>query len=122
MLRFSGRHVRQVLVLALSLIAGWSVFSQVVKADTCLACHGPYEKLSADTANYSGWISGEKLSPHRYFPHDTKDIPECVFCHKPHPIPPSASDIKAMLNVKPTYCYECHHMGQMTCGDCHPIP
>ena len=40
------------------------------KAD-CLGCHGPFEKLIESSGNYAA-PSGEKISPHRYVPHDSK--------------------------------------------------
>ncbi len=89
--------------------------------DTCLGCHGPFDKLASATANYP-WPSGDKTTPHRYVPHDSKDIPECSNCHNPHPQPPTASDITAMANPNPKWCYDCHHTGTLACGTCHPVP
>ena len=91
--------------------------------EACLACHGPYDKLAAETANYSGWLGGEKTTPHCYVPHklhDPEDIPDCVRCHRPHPIPVSS----AQGLPKPTvdWCYTCHHKGVLQCGSCHPVP
>ena len=51
--------------------------------NTCLDCHGPFDKLIKVSANYVA-PSGEKISPHRYVPHDSKlekDIPDCSHCH-----------------------------------------
>jgi hypothetical protein len=89
----------------------------------CLACHGPYDALISATANYNGWVNGEKTSPHRYEPHDSKnvkDIPECRNCHrKPHPLPPTASDIAAMDKPDNKFCYSCHHRKVLQCWTCH---
>jgi predicted CXXCH cytochrome family protein len=88
----------------------------------CLACHAPYDKLTAATADYHGWVGGETTSPHRYVPHeskDAKDIPDCTNCHAPHPVPPSASDIKAMPAPNTKYCYTCHHAMILQCHTCH---
>jgi predicted CXXCH cytochrome family protein len=68
------------------------------------------------------WPNGDKQSPHRYVPHDSKNIPACSNCHKPHPVPPSAADIAAMANPNPQWCYTCHHTQVLTCGSCHPVP
>ena len=92
--------------------------------DACLACHGPFDKLVSASANYV-WQNGDKQSPHRYVPHastDIKDIPECSNCHKPHPVPPTASDIAAMAKPDPSWCFGCHHTGTLQCGTCHAIP
>ena len=86
--------------------------------DTCLACHGPFDKLITASANYL-WPNGDKKSPHQYVPHKSKDIPECIKCHKPHPLPPTASDIAAMAKPDPEWCYSCHHAGVLRCGTCH---
>ena len=84
--------------------------------DTCLGCHGPFDKLTAATADYA-MPSGEKTSPHRYVPHKSKNIPECGNCHKPHPVPLAS---KAGLPKGETdYCYTCHHQGGLECGTCH---
>lgn len=92
-----------------------------VGKDVCLGCHGPFDKLVSATANYV-WPNGDKQSPHRYVPHDSTEVLECSNCHKPHPLPPSASDIAAMANPNPKWCYSCHHTGTLTCGTCHPVP
>ncbi len=88
--------------------------------DACLECHGPFDKLVSATANYNAWQGGEKTSPHRYVPHDSKDIPECSNCHKQaHPLSPTAADISAMPKPNPQWCYTCHHAGVLQCGTCH---
>ena len=93
--------------------------STVVKSsnETCLGCHGPYEKLISATANYKMPRGGEKMSPHVYEPHNTKDIPECINCHKPHPVPLTSKEGLPKPNVD--WCYACHHTGTLTCGGCH---
>ncbi len=91
-------------------------------SQACLACHGPYDKIMAATASYV-LPSGDKVSPHQFVPHDSTNVPDCTNCHKPHPIPPTASDIAAMQNTSPKYCTECHHTGNMeSCAICHEIP
>ena len=109
------------LLLAMAFFVGGLLPAQTGSTvDTCLMCHGPFDKLVGATSDYA-WKSGEVQSPHRYVPHDSKTIAECTYCHKPHPVPPSASDITAMAGPKPDYCYECHHTKTFTCGTCHPI-
>jgi hypothetical protein len=90
----------------------------------CLNCHGPFEKLVASSDK---WVapSGEKTSPHRYVPHDSKkdeDIPECLQCHTAHaPDAPPAHGTVDLSKVKVDYCYEtCHHEKNFTsCKQCH---
>ena len=90
----------------------------------CLGCHGPFDKLIQVSANYVA-PSGEKTSPHRYVPHDSKqekDIPDCSHCHTQHPLSPlpdKASIDLSKVNVE--WCYTCHHEKNFTsCKDCHP--
>jgi hypothetical protein len=89
----------------------------------CLACHGPFDKLIAGSTNYVA-PSGEKTSPHRYVPHDSKekaDIPDCLKCHTAHaPNPAKGSIDLAKININ--YCYTtCHHEKTLTsCKQCHP--
>ena len=85
--------------------------------DTCLGCHGPFDKLTAATAGYA-MPSGEKTSPHRYVPHKSKNIPECSDCHKPHPVPLVSK--AGLPKAETDYCYTCHHQGGLECGTCHP--
>ena len=85
--------------------------------DVCLQCHGPYDKLVSANANYNGWEGGETTSPHRYVPHDSKDIPECSNCHKPHPVPLTSTE--GLPKPNGTWCYGCHHKRVLKCGTCH---
>jgi hypothetical protein len=94
------------------------------QASSCLDCHGPFDKLSASTA---GWKapSGEKTSPHRYVPHDSKqpdDVPDCKNCHAAHPqTPPPASGSIDLSKVTVEWCYKtCHHEKTFEpCKKCH---
>ncbi len=86
--------------------------------ETCQSCHGPFDKLVA-SANYQA-PSGEKISPHRYVPHnatEVKAIPECSTCHEPHPVPLPANVPKGDVQ----WCYTtCHHKHTFqACKDCH---
>jgi hypothetical protein len=89
-------------------------------AQKCLACHGSFDKLAEKTANYKA-PSGETTTPHRYVPHaDKKDIPECIECHMPHPVP--LEDIsKVYKPERLPYCYGgCHHASNLQpCKSCH---
>jgi len=90
----------------------------------CLSCHGPFEKMTAATDKYTA-PSGEKISPHRFVPHDSKkddDVPECTNCHAAHaldPLPTHGSVDLSKVDVK--WCYEsCHHEKNFTsCKECH---
>ena len=85
----------------------------------CLECHGPFEKL-ASTPPFFVAPSGEKVNPHRYVPHDLKDIPDCVSCHKPHSATPTAAEIASLPKPNVTSCFECHHTKSLeNCQDCH---
>jgi hypothetical protein len=91
----------------------------------CLSCHGPFDKLVEVSDKYTA-PSGEKISPHRYVPHDSKkeeDIPECANCHVAHPLDPlpvPGSVDLSKVNVQ--WCYTaCHHEKNFTsCKSCHP--
>jgi hypothetical protein len=93
-------------------------------AGDCLDCHGPYDKLIEISARYVA-PSGEKTSPHRYVPHDSKlekDIPECTRCHSAHPLSPlPARSSMDLSKVGVEWCYTCHHERNFTsCKECHP--
>ena len=91
----------------------------------CLDCHGPFGKLIEASGKYVA-PSGEKTSPHRYVPHDSKlakDVPDCTHCHTAHSLdslPAKGSIDKSKLNVE--WCYTtCHHEKNLTsCKECHP--
>ena len=90
----------------------------------CLHCHGPFDKLIAATASYVA-ATGEKTSPHRYVPHDSKlekDIPACSQCHTAHPLSPlPAKGSIDLSKVKVEWCFTCHHEKNFqSCKDCHP--
>lgn len=116
-------------ILSCCLILGWSGIvqgadkpnqssTQNSKA-TCLSCHGPFEKFINQTLKYQ--TDGQTINPHKTVPHDSKkieDFPDCVTCHKPHPLPPPTGykDKKVDLTV----CYDCHHNYQFQpCSNCH---
>jgi hypothetical protein len=96
-----------------------------VSRDECLNCHGPFDKLIEASVKYVA-PSGEKGSPHKYVPHNSKqaeDVPECSHCHQPHaldPLPKKGSIDRSKLGVQ--WCYEaCHHEKNLTsCKQCHP--
>ena len=93
------------------------------KAD-CLGCHGPFDKLVEASDKYVA-PSGEKISPHRFVPHDSKkeeDVPECTKCHVAHPLDPLPAQGSVDLSkVNVQWCYDsCHHEKNFTsCKDCH---
>jgi len=89
-----------------------------VEKSMCLACHGSFDDIAAATAGYKA-PSGETGTPHRCVPHKEKtDIPECVECHKPHPIPPE-SEVEKPKDIE--WCYTgCHHAKNLqACSTCH---
>jgi hypothetical protein len=91
----------------------------------CLNCHGAFDKIIEASAKYVA-PSGEKTSPHRYVPHDSKkeeDVPECSHCHTAHPLDPLPA--KGSIDLSKTdvqWCYDaCHHEKDLTsCKKCHP--
>jgi hypothetical protein len=91
----------------------------------CLRCHAPFDKIIEASAKYVA-PSGEKGSPHRYVPHDSKqeaDIPECSHCHTAHPLDPlPAKGSIDMSKVGVKWCYDtCHHEKDLkSCKECHP--
>ena len=93
--------------------------------NVCLSCHGPFDELIEATADYVA-PSEEKTSPHRYVPHNSKevaDIPECTQCHTAHPLDPLPESGSIDLSkVGVQWCYEsCHHQQDLTsCKECHP--
>ena len=90
----------------------------------CLDCHGPFDKLIVATTNYVA-STGEKTSPHRYVPHDSKlakDIPDCTHCHTAHSLSslPAKGSID-LSKVSVEWCFSCHHEKNFrSCKDCHP--
>lgn len=113
-------------VLALTLAPGvaGSASRSSARAPSCLDCHGPFDKLTASTAAWKA-PSGEKTSPHRFVPHDSKktdDIPDCKNCHAAHPPaspPPAGSVDRSKITVD--WCYTtCHHEKTFEpCKNCH---
>ena len=90
-----------------------------IEKSMCLACHGSFDDIAAATAEYKT-AEGAAVNPHRYVPHaEKKDVPECVECHTPHPIPlESKEQVVRPKNLD--WCYGCHHMRDFqTCKTCH---
>ena len=90
--------------------------------EACLNCHGPYDKLVSN-ANYQA-PSEEKITPHRYVPHSSKDskaIPECSNCHETHPVPTTEKALSSLPKPDVQWCYTtCHHKNTFQlCKDCH---
>jgi len=91
--------------------------------DDCLKCHGPFDKLAGETAGYMA-PSGEKINPHVYVPHtsrEAKAVPECTNCHEPHTVPAKAAKTAAQPKPEVEWCYTtCHHRNNFEpCKDCH---
>jgi hypothetical protein len=94
-----------------------------VSKDACLECHGPFDKLAGVQAGYVA-PSGEKINPHVYVPHtsrEAKAVPECTNCHRPHGVPPKAGEIAALPKPDTQWCYTtCHHNNNFeSCKHCH---
>ncbi len=82
----------------------------------CLECHGPYEQLASAEPGFA-FSPDLKINPHRYVPHDSKEIPDCTGCHEEHPVPPT-EPVKKPTSV--AWCYACHHTQDFSdCKQCH---
>jgi hypothetical protein len=88
------------------------------KAELCLGCHGPFDKLKARTAAYTA-PDGVKVNPHLNVPHDSKNVTTCTECHEVHPLPVTGPVKIAKATMQ--YCYAaCHHTNDFTpCVQCH---
>lgn len=85
----------------------------------CLSCHGPFEKLASAPPFFVA-PSGEKINPHVYVPHDLKEVPDCVSCHKPHSANPTDAELASLPKPTVTSCFECHHKQNFeNCQKCH---
>jgi predicted CXXCH cytochrome family protein len=104
--------------------AGQPAVNATVTQNTCLACHGPLEKLVKASPNYA-IPDGTKVNPHitiDYFakkPHASSEgVIECTKCHTPHLVPLASA--KDMPKADVTYCFSCHHEENFTpCSECH---
>ncbi len=125
------------IVLCLSVVAFFAylksgampLFAQTAPAtgatakEACLKCHGPYDKLAGAPAAYAA-PSGEKINPHVYVPHSSKEakaVPECTNCHQPHALPPNKAQIKSQPAPEVQWCFTaCHHDNNFQpCQNCH---
>jgi predicted CXXCH cytochrome family protein len=136
-----GHHLTRIILVSLFFVIGTFLFAESVFAAgpakaakpqppavpakvekttmACLKCHGPFEKLISAPPRFVA-EKGEKINPHRYVPHDLKDVPECVSCHKPHSATPNAGEIAALPKPGVKTCYECHHKENFaSCKSCH---
>ena len=85
----------------------------------CLGCHGPFEKLASAPPGFVA-PSGEKVNPHLYVPHDLKEIPNCLTCHRPHSANPTPAELAALPKPTVKTCFECHHKENfVSCQTCH---
>jgi len=121
--QFRSVFIRVIVVCLAMSLGVWSSIGAEVSRDMCLGCHGPFDKLVTAAPSYVA-PSGEKITPHYYVPHTSKEakaIPECSNCHQPHPVPPTAADITAMGKPGVEWCFTtCHHENDFTpCKKCH---
>lgn len=90
-----------------------------LSTNPCLGCHN-YNKLLALEPKFI--VKDEPVNPHRYIPHDSKEIPDCTSCHEPHstsPLPKGPEDVD-MSKVNVEMCFSCHHLQNLTpCESCH---
>ena len=86
-------------------------YTQMVPKDSCLKCHGPYDKLVSAKPSYTT-ESKEIINPHVYDPHDKRDsknIPDCTNCHQPHAMDTKSAEMKSVSKPDVKWCYSCHH-------------
>jgi hypothetical protein len=82
----------------------------------CLDCHGPFDKLASAEPSFA-FSPDMKINPHRYAPHNSKEVPDCAGCHEVHPVLPT-EPVKKPTSV--AWCYVCHHLQDFTdCKQCH---
>ena len=92
-------------------------------ASACARCH-PFDKVLAASAKYVS-KKGEKVNPHIYVPHDSKeekDLPDCLKCHTAHPLSPApAKGSIDLTKMDVKWCYDaCHHEKNFEpCNKCH---
>jgi hypothetical protein len=119
------RSMLSLVVLGLLLVFGTCVFavqtmsSAKIDKETCLGCHGPFDKIAKATAEWKA-ASGETTTPHRYVPHDSTDVPQCTECHTAHEIP--LKDKATVVKPKDLiFCFDaCHHARNLQpCKSCH---
>lgn len=125
-------RTRLILIATAIILCAWIAGAEgraargaAVAENPCLSCHDSYDKLAEATAKYVA-PSGEKGTPHRYVPHDSKnkeDIPDCKRCHQAHsldPLPAKGSLDRSKVGIQ--YCYaQCHHEKDLkSCKECHP--
>jgi len=86
---------------------------------SCLQCHGPFENLASKAPSFTA-PSGERITPHRYIPHNEKTIPDCLNCHQEHSENPTPTEIAALPKPTVNFCFECHHTETFArCNSCH---
>lgn len=111
--------MKQKLVLILFACISTSCMAQtnIVPTEQCLACHGPFDKLSQKEILVPA--DPKPVNPHVFVPHDGKDkYYDCVACHTPHPMPPPKGYKDKGAGLDP--CYSCHHGEQIqNCKSCH---
>jgi hypothetical protein len=74
----------------------------------CFTCHGSYAALIELTKDSKAFLApdGTAINPHNTHEGEL----ECYNCHQIHQKSPGV-----------TYCYGCHHTGDLECGTCHVI-
>jgi|WetSurMetagenome_2_1015567.scaffolds.fasta_scaffold869494_2 hypothetical protein len=88
-------------------------------ATPCLQCHGPFDRLASIQPRLVA-PSGEKINPHVYVPHDSKEVPDCLACHKAHSANPNSAELAALPTPTVKSCFACHHKENFqNCKGCH---
>lgn len=88
-----------------------------VDEKTCTACHGSYEELVQETADYVELVDsrGTVVNPHAVAESNERHISEgitCSDCHKMH------STVNVATQAK-NLCLSCHHSDVFECNTCH---
>jgi predicted CXXCH cytochrome family protein len=109
-------------LLVFPLLLASNGFAQMVDKNSCLNCHGPFDKLVSAKPAFKA-ESKETINPHVYVPHDKKEpknTPDCTNCHSLHSMDTKSAAMKNIPKADVKWCYSCHHTNNFeSCKKCH---
>lgn len=115
------------LCFALSLVSFKAASAEESKeggelAVKCFDCHESFDELSTKEPAFEFTAKeGDKplkINPHKYVPHESKTVPDCLSCHTPHKV--DITEASQAPKAKIDYCFGCHHEKTFAkCADCH---
>lgn len=85
-----------------------------IESDTCLSCHGSWQKLAEKTSGLTVLTDeeGTTVNPHELPAAHVDEKLNCIDCHTVH----EESDIAQKSEDS---CISCHHKNVYACGTCH---